>query len=389
MEKGIRERRTGTISRRSVLVAGMASGAVLALGAGVYAFLSRSPSMIPSSPAVVGEWSLSPYTSIRTVAWSPDGSAFAAGGSDVDHVTIWRTSEGQELTRLPLVRQAATSSVAWSPGGKYVAVAWAGPGSTGGYVSIWNASSWQHEGDFPVREASWASPLVIAWSPGSTRLAVGDSGGGLQIWNPFNGQALRVLQPSQANASIPVSSLAWSPDGIHLVTINTASAQYTVWNVATGKAMLLPTQHEITIRPEQWYLNTTALGWSPDGTTLVASEGGNVLIWQWTKERREWKELQAVSVTSSQVNAGFITALTWAPDSQRFATSDLNNQIRIWRASTGQQLRSYTLNPPQVGGEFQGYMDTDFEIYTIAWSPNGKHLLSGDYAGRVLLWNIL
>ncbi len=199
-----------------------------------------------------------------------------------------------------------------------------------------------------------------------------------------------MLQTSQAKSSIPVSSLAWSPDGTYIAALKMAAgAKYAVWNATTGKAMLLPSQLGISIAPDQWYLNTTALGWSPDGTTLAGSSGGKVLIWQWTKESGSWKEVHTLSVTPSVVITGFITALTWAPDSQRFATADQNNKILIWHASTGQQTGSYALNPPQVGGESQGYMDTDFEIYTLAWSPDGKYLLSGDYAGRVLLWKIL
>ncbi len=379
------------LSRRRFLVAGLTASSVLALGAGAgaYLFFSRLSTSARPLPPEAREFDLGNH-GVNTVTWSPNGHAFAAGGA-TNQVKIWRTSDGQELTRLVgPTSNAGAWSIAWSPESTYFAIAW-----TGDRISIWkvpadeNASLWDHERDLLISRDSDVWPMVVAWSPDGTRLAVGDLGGGLQVWNPHSGQALRVLQASQVKTEIPVSSLVWSPDGTQIVTLNVAAdAKYTVWNATTGVAMRLPSPNGIPTYHTGWWNNRTAVGWSPDGTTLAGSSGGNVLVWEWDEKRKSWGNGRSIPVTT-----WMMTALTWSPDSKRFATADRDNKVRIWLASTGQQLGSYSISPPQVGGwdqdsRAQEYMDTDFEIGALAWSPDGKHLLSGNSAGRVLLWGI-
>jgi len=366
-------------SRRRFLLAGLAAGAALAVGAGASLF---RPRLFPAPP---WEREFDLDNSVSIVAWSPDGHLFAAGGEK--QIIVWRTSDGQELTRLSgLDSDSGTSSIAWSPQNRYVASTWYS-GWIGNFVRIWKVPSdehtslWPHERDLILHghiPALYSWPMVIAWSPDGTRLAVGDASGGLQVVNPYNGQVLRVLQPSQSEPVSPVSSLAWSPDGTSIVAIDVAAGcRYAIWNTTTGKAMLLPSPNWIPIHPG-WVINFPALGWSPDGTTIAADNRGIIHVWQWNEQEGGWEHARSIANPSGS------SALTWSPDSQRFATADSNNTIiRIWRASTGQQIGSYSANPPQ------NYTLTryDFtEFLALAWAPDGKHLLSGDTYGRVLLW---
>ncbi len=359
-------------SRRRFLVAGLTVGSVVALGTGISVFLPRLFPSARALPAGTREFDLN-GGNVLTVAWSTDGSTFAAGGG-TNHVKIWRSSDGQELTSLAGPdANAASWSVAWSPQRNYIASTW-NSGWTGNRVRIWkvptdeHALLWPHQRDLILQEQKTPAetlnmwPVAIAWSPDGTRLAVGDSAGGLQIWDPFSGQMLQVLQASDKSA---------------------------VWNVATGTATILPSQHGLRNTQTGTGNNVTPISWSPDGTTLAGSVDGKVLVWQWDQESGSWNETRSLSADPFWR----VRALTWSPDSQQLATADQNNEILIWHASTGQQLGSYHISPPQVGGwnpdnRAQAYMDADFQINTLAWAPDGKALLSGDQVGRVLLLEI-
>src|SRR5215471_5402965 len=69
--------------------------------------------------------------------------------------------------------------------------------------------------------------------------------------------------------------------------------------------------------------------------------------------------------------AGILT-VAWSPDGRSLATGDAARGIRVRQADTGQELLV-----------FRGHTHS---ITTLAWSPEGTHLASGDLMGLVTVW---
>src|SRR5204862_411220 len=80
-------------------------------------------------------------TSIRRVAWSPNGTRVVGGGDD-GHVYLWDASDGMQLLRL-VGHHGAVTSVAWSPDGMRLASGGGQGQGEGGELIVWDAHSGQ------------------------------------------------------------------------------------------------------------------------------------------------------------------------------------------------------------------------------------------------------
>jgi eukaryotic-like serine/threonine-protein kinase len=72
--------------------------------------------------------------------------------------------------------------------------------------------------------------------------------------------------------------------------------------------------------------------------------------------------------------AGILT-VAWSPDGRSLATGDAASCIRVRQADTGQELLVSRVHT--------------HSITTLAWSPEGTHLASGDLNGLITVWEVL
>jgi len=151
-----------------------------------------------------------------------------------------------------------------------------------------------------------------------------------------------------------VSSLAWSPDGMRIVTAGDSNAVH-VWDARTGLVMLTYNGHTNIVR---------AVAWSPDGTRIVsASEDRTAHVW----DAENGSPILTYRGHRSQVYA-----VAWSPTGLRIASGSLDYTMQVWDAATGGNVLTYQ-------GHSLGVID-------VAWSPDGSRIASSSFDAKVRVW---
>jgi WD40 repeat protein len=200
----------------------------------------------------------------------------------------------------------------------------------------------------------------IAWSPDGRRLATASSDNSAKIWDTATGQLIQELRGITRGATV----VAWSPDAERVAT-GSAQGISTIWDPESGEKLLTLKQPN----PDHLFrFDITRVVFSPDGQRIATSSlNKTATVW----DAYTGRELFTLTLDHSAGGVAF------SPDSQRLATSSGGSLI-LWKFSNGglQQERVF------AGGDQAGRMTT------ITFSPDGTLLASGDYEGKVRVWDL-
>ncbi|HEX4609520.1 MAG TPA: protein kinase [Urbifossiella sp.] len=147
---------------------------------------------------------------VRSLAFSPDGSRLAVAGSD--GVTVIEEETGKSQTWADAPREAY--AVAFSPDGSVLVVA--EPGA----VRMRSVRTGQIEQSFvggPLRVNA------VAVGPNASRLVTGGADGTVRVWDTASGQELVTL----LSGGDPVTGVAWAGDRVFA----TAGGTFRVWGL--------------------------------------------------------------------------------------------------------------------------------------------------------------
>lgn len=343
---------------------------------------------------------------VSSLAFSPDGKYLAAGSFD-NSICLWETGSGRLVKTLTDLNQRV-SSVRFAPDSKSLAggswmlresgakdnSAESTPQYTG-EVKIWDVETGA------VRKTlTWhTAPMwAIDYSPNGQQLAGGtgmvrkEDGryyGQVIIWNIARAE----IDSTLTARSAPVWSVAFSPDGQRLAAgcgLDTQDKSYEIvlWNVATGQIEHVLQGHTGRV---------ISVAFSPTGE-MLASAGADHTLRLWDVQSGALKQalIQAGDMDAipsrvasgalytdrakqespgffSVVQKGWANAVSFSKDGKYLAGIGATT-IRIWEVATGQIYQSIS---PSIRG-----------IYSIAFSPDGRTLATGNADGVVNLWAI-
>ncbi len=312
---------------------------------------------------------------VRSVAFSPDGSILASGGSD-GTVRLWQLPERQLLRVLRVGGQKEGElneiwSVTFSPDGELLAA-----GDSEGSVHLWFVRGWK----------PWGKPLIhprrdqynivseVAFHPSGNILACGMTDGIVQLWNVADrletakpsllGEPLRVYRYEDDDGYWRNMNLAFRPDGKVLATAIKKTLR--VWDVEKREA--LGTAQVWEGGDIDWY---GGIAFHPGGVTLAttSSYGRAITLWDLQDLRKPTATGVGVSTLEHSVSVAF------SPGGKTFSLGN-SNSLAMWR---------WDDDPLIVPDPHRIHHDT---IWSMALSPDGRFLVTGGRDNNVAMWDV-
>jgi WD40 repeat protein/DNA-directed RNA polymerase subunit RPC12/RpoP len=245
---------------------------------------------------------------VDSVRFSPDGKRIATSGEET--VKVWDAANGKQLLTL---KRETIDNFCFSPDGELLAAA-----NSDNTVAVWDMTSGQKRLTLKGHSEVVTS---VCFSPDGKRMATVGDYETVKVWDLASGKNLFSLKGLDSDEDdITFSSVCFSPDGRRMAT-GCDDKTVRVWDSVSGKDLL-------TFKGNKGAINR--VGFSPDGTLLVASSDDDV-----PGQAQTLKIWDAASGKALLTLKGGGGSFHFSPDGKQLVSG-----MTVWDAASGQELLS-------------------------------------------------
>lgn len=284
---------------------------------------------------------------VRSVAVCPDNQTIASGSED-SSVKLWDLNTGAEIRTLSgHSRQKWVSTVAFSPDGQTLA-----SGSGDKTIKLWD---WQNRQEIDSLFGHNQDILSVAISPDGQTLASGSSDKTIIVWNLITRQKIKTL----FGHSNSITSVIFSPDG-QLIASGSYDKTVKLWDWITGK-------------------KTNQILDSAGVKSIAIGCNGHLVSGNHNCEIKLWNlhTLLPIQAFFGHTEGSFflpsgVNSVTISPKEQIIASGGRRDKtVKLW-LPTGKLIQP-------LRGHSKG-------VTSVAFSTDGKTLVSGSYDKTIKIW---
>ncbi len=281
---------------------------------------------------------------VRAIAFSPDGSALASGGYD-GSVRIWSVKDRR--TTHVLMPGGEVRHLAYSADGKYLAAS-----NSLGVVRVWLARFGTEKRKIQAAPGRLPSIMGLGFFADGQTLGVGLADGSVKVFDAASGRLLRTLTDSERTR---LSTFAVPPQA-DAPLIGTPAQKLHLLDPQSGAVA------ETMDVPEDF-----------PGTVACSREGGRAAAAAGVSIRL-YRIGGAVPSTSLSGHAGPVESIDFDRGGTWLVSCARDRTIRLWDVAGGEEL-------------WKRYL-VDATPLSVALSPDGKWIATGDSAGRIRAWRL-
>lgn len=263
-------------------------------------------------------------------------------------------------------------------------------------IKLWSVVEELEIATFKLRDASWftedeeedeeeVGSFAITFSPDSQLLAMAFGGNRtIVLWSIAEKRKTATFKNEAS-----VFDLAFSPDG-QTLAVGSSDDTIRLWSISERREFAKFGESF----SRKGYTGRMAIGvfsvrFSPDGLMLAGEGDGGISLWSFP----EGNELLSLGVGMPPMSMGWLWSIAFSPDMKMLASGHYDGTIRLWAIPEKHEITPELTQELEQGTAIDPLKITSLKedqsgVNCLAFSPDGRTLISGHESGTVQIWNI-